>query len=52
MRSHMELTCKEMELIDKWHHLPEYAQENVIKVVELFTELIQSKEFDADQIDQ
>ena len=40
----MELTQKEIVLIEKWRKLPEHAQENVIKVVELFDELIRSKE--------
>ena len=48
----MELTQKEIELIEKWRKLPEHVQDNVIKVVELFDELIRSKELDADQNDQ
>ncbi len=42
----MDLTQKEIVLIEKWRKLPEHAQENVIKVVELFDELIRSKELD------
>ena len=45
----MELTSKEIELITKWRQLPERARDNVIKVVELFDELIQLKDLDSGQ---
>lgn len=48
----MELTSKEIELISKWRQLPAHARDNVIKVVELFDELVQNNELESGQKNQ
>lgn len=39
----MNLTDEEVELVNKWRNLPAKARENVIKVMDIFAELIRSQ---------